>query len=286
MAAGDDRTRVPHAASGRSRLASDEAHHGLLDVGGDVLGRALFGVATDLTDHDDRVGLGVFVEGLEHIDEVGAVDGVTANANTGGLTKSAARQLPHRFVGEGARTRDHAHAALLVDVARHDADLAGIRSDDARAVRADEARLATRLRHALRDLDHVDDRNAFGDRDDQLDARVDCFENRLSGAGRRHIDDRSIRPSLLACFLDRAEHRQVQVRRARLLRIDATDHLGAVGDRLFAVEGAGLAGEPLADEFRVFADPDAHVRLLTPSSRHPRRRRSSALRRRGRSRAR
>jgi len=48
------------------------------------------------------------------------------------------------------------------------------------------------------------------------------------------------------------------VRRTTLARRDAADELGAVGDGLFGVEGALLAGESLADDTGVLIDEDAH----------------------------
>ena len=36
----------------------------------------------------------------------------------------------------------------------------------------------------------------------------------------------------------------------------AADHVGPIGDGLLGVEGAGLAREALADDARVFVDPD------------------------------
>ena len=43
---------------------------------------------------------------------------------------------------------------------------------------------------------------------------------------------------------------------AALLRRDAADHVRAVRNSLLGVEGAGLAREALADDARVFVDPD------------------------------
>ncbi|GAB1395633.1 hypothetical protein MASR1M65_04100 [Saprospiraceae bacterium] len=48
---------------------------------------------------------------------------------------------------------------------------------------------------------------------------------------------------------------------AALAGRDAADHLGAVGDGLFGVEGALRAGEALADDFGVFVDEDCHLAL-------------------------
>src|SRR3712207_7367139 len=55
-------TLFPYTTLFRSGEAGDVADHRLGDVGLDELGRALLGVAADLTDHDDRVGLRVVLE--------------------------------------------------------------------------------------------------------------------------------------------------------------------------------------------------------------------------------
>jgi hypothetical protein len=62
----------------------------------------------------------------------------------------------------------------------------------------------------------------------------------------------------LSRFRDGVEHRQAEMRRAALARRDAADHLGAVGDRCFGMEGAVLAGEALADDLGVLVDQDGH----------------------------
>ena len=54
------------------------------------------------------------------------------------LAEAEVRELPDGFVGERAAAAHDADRALLVDVARHDADLALAGRDDAGAVRADE----------------------------------------------------------------------------------------------------------------------------------------------------
>ena len=50
-------------------------------------------------------------------------------------------QLADRFVGQRAGARDHADMPVLVNVPRHDADLAFARRNDAGAVRADQPRV-------------------------------------------------------------------------------------------------------------------------------------------------
>src|SRR5690606_38682054 len=133
LAAGSDRTGMAHALAGRGRGTGDEADDRLLDVLGDVLGAGFLGVAADLADHDDAFGLRVLVEQLEAVDEVQAVDRVASNTDAGRLAQAHLGGLLDRFIGQGARTRDDADLARLVDVARHDADLALARGDDAGA---------------------------------------------------------------------------------------------------------------------------------------------------------
>ena len=88
LASGNDGTSVTHSPAWRCCLSSDKADN--WKVAGVVLcepgGSFLFGLTTDLTDHDDTVGLGVFHEFLEDVDEVGAVEGITTNTNDGRLT--------------------------------------------------------------------------------------------------------------------------------------------------------------------------------------------------------
>ena len=88
------------------------------------------------------------------------------------------------------------------------------------------------------DLHHVQHRDAFGDADDQLHLGVDRLKDGVGGKGRRHIDHRCIGPGDGARLVDRVEHRQVKVAAAALAGRDAADHLGAIGDGLFGVEGA------------------------------------------------
>ena len=90
----------------------------------DPVGGFLFGRAADFADHDDAVRVRVVVEHLDDVQVRGAVDGVAADADAGGLADAAAGQLPDGFVGQRAAAGDHADVALLVNVAGGDADAA------------------------------------------------------------------------------------------------------------------------------------------------------------------
>eukprot|EP00043_Microstomoeca_roanoka_P023704 m.259179 g.259179 ORF g.259179 m.259179 type:complete len:275 (-) comp34239_c0_seq1:1149-1973(-) len=241
------------------------------------LGRFFLGRAADLADHDDRLRLVVVEEHVQHVDMLGTLDRVAADADCGRLAQAHVRGLLDGFVGQRARPRHHTDRPALVDMTGHDADLAGVGGDDTGAVRADQARLAVDQRplHAH----HVEHRNALGDADDQLHLGVDRFEDRVGREGRRHIDDRGIRFGHVLGLVHRVEDRQVQMRGAAFAGRHAADHLGAVGDGLFAVEGPLRAGQALADHLGVFVDKNGHSITPSPLSRFSRRRRTGCPRR-------
>ena len=144
LATSDDGAGVAHPAAGWCRLTGNETHDREVArvVGREPLSGLLLSLATDLTNHDDTLGLGVCDELREHIDEVGAVEGVTADADNGRLAEVVLRGLVNGFVGQSAGAGNNTNLSLLVDVAGHDADLALARLDDARAVGANQPRLA------------------------------------------------------------------------------------------------------------------------------------------------
>ena len=189
LAARDDGAGVAHALAGRRRGPRDEAGDRLVHLLLDEARGALLGAAADLADQDDAVGVRIGLEELEHVDEVHAADRIAADADARRLPDAARRELADRLVGERARARDDADVPGLVDVARHDADLAA----DAGAPGVmtpgqfgpDEARLALQALEHAPHLEHVGDRHALGDADDELEPRVERLEDRVGRARRR-----------------------------------------------------------------------------------------------------
>mmetsp|Transcript_70042 Transcript_70042/g.200741 ORF Transcript_70042/g.200741 Transcript_70042/m.200741 type:complete len:230 (-) Transcript_70042:437-1126(-) len=167
LAACDDGARVAHASAWRRGDAGDEGDHRLvgLVVGLQPLGSVLLGASANLTDHDDTFCRRVVHEALEAIDEVGAVEGVAADADASRLAKAGLRRLVHRLICESARPAHDADLARHVDVPRHDAHLALPRLDDTGAIRADEAALAL-TQEGMLDLHHVLLGDALGDAND------------------------------------------------------------------------------------------------------------------------
>lgn len=122
----DDGTSVAHTAARWSTDTSDEADGRLvvLVVLLEELGGILLSAATNLTNHDDTIGLLVLKEDTQAVDEVGAREGVTANTNDEGLAKTSLGGLVHSLIGQGAGTGNDTNTATLVDESRHDTDLA------------------------------------------------------------------------------------------------------------------------------------------------------------------
>src|SRR5580693_1436511 len=144
LAAGDDRPGMTHAPTRRRGASGDEADHRLLAAALGFVLEKLRGVffrrATDLTDHDDRLGRLVGEKHFQHFDEVGALYGIAADADRRGLAEPFPRGLEYRLVGQGAGARNDTDLARLENVAGHDADLAFAGGHDTGTVRPDQAR--------------------------------------------------------------------------------------------------------------------------------------------------
>lgn len=143
----------------------------MLAIGLDPVGGFFLRTAANLADHDDTFSLWICGEFLQAVNEVGAVEGVTANAHTSALPHSRYGGLVDCLVGQSTGPADNADLACLVDVSWHDAHLALARLDDARTVGTNQARLV--LTHqGVFHLHHVLLRNTLRDAHDQWDFRL------------------------------------------------------------------------------------------------------------------
>src|SRR3569623_1880237 len=274
LAAGDDGAGMAHAFAGRRGDAGNIGHHRLAHTGPDVIGCVFLSRAADFTDHNDALGLTVLLEQLEAVDEMGALDRIAADTDTGALAEAVLRGLMHGFVGERAGARHDADAALLVNRARHDADLAFARRDHSRAVGADQPRIV-RFQRRLH-LEHVDHRNALGDAYDSSDAGVGGFQYRIGRVRCRHVDHGGVRLGGRDGVAHGIEHRPFEMELPALARRYAADQLRAVFDGLLGVKRALLAGETLTDHARIFIDQNRH-RLRPRSQLHLRLRRRTEI---------
>src|SRR5690606_30667297 len=264
-AAGDQGTCVTHTLSRRRRNTSDKSDNRLLHVVLRPLGSVDLVRTTDFADHDDGVGIGVFVEHLQDVDVLEAVDGIATDTNGGRLTQAQLGQLGNSFVREGARTADDTDATLARDVTGHDADLELVGSNKAWAVRAKQKRLLVLGTHAVAHFEHVANGNSLGNADDQAQVSVDGFPDSSCCTRRRHINDRNRSAGFGLGFLDAAEDGHALEILACLLGMHACDKgFFAIGvfTAVMSVELAGFAGDSLGDDFGVFVDQDRHLQIL------------------------
>ena len=256
---GDDGSGMAHPPARRRGPARDERGHRLGQVLGDVRRGALLLVAADLADEDHRIGIGVGLEQVEDLDEVGAHDRVAADPDAGGLADALIGQGLHDLVGQGAGTADHAHPSATMDVARNDPDLRLPDRRGARAVRAHQpdALPAKGVVHAQ----HVEGGDALGDAEDETDAGGGGFEHRIRGERRRDVDHARVGPRLADGLGHGVEDRDPAVERP--LPALAGRHPGhdrrPVVEHGLAVELALPAGDALDQEPGVLVDEDAHA---------------------------
>src|SRR5579864_2324739 len=252
LPAGNDGAGMAHTASRRSGLPRDEAHNRLLHVLLHELGSEFFGVTADFTDHDDSFCFRIAVEEIESVDKIGADDGIAADADGGRLPNAALRKLMHRLVGQRPRARHNANRSFFVDRCRHDADLAFTWRDDARAVRADQARAA--VLEELPRLYHVEGRNAFGDTDDQVDLRVGSFHDGVGRKWRWNEDHGRVGSGLVDGFAHGVENRPAFMSRPTLAGRYPADDLSPIGGAGFRMKCSLAAGQALYDHSRIFID--------------------------------
>ncbi len=205
---------MAHAAAGGSGETSNEADDRLA-VGANVVSlevssTLLLGRATDLTDHDDTLGLGVLHELAENVDEVSAVERITTDADASALAKTNGGGLVHGLISEGTRAGDDTNAAGLVDVGGHDTDLAFAGLDDAGAVRSDEAGLVL-ANEAVLHKDHVGLGDTFSDADNEGNLSINGLHDSSGGAGRGHVDDSGVGAGLVTALLDAVEDGETKV---------------------------------------------------------------------------
>src|SRR5215210_6784924 len=129
---------MSHPSSLGRRLARDEADDRL---GHPLLHercRTLLVGAPDLTDHDDRLGAGIVLEGGEAINEVSPDYGVASDPDAGALPDAVAGHLIDHLVGKGAAPRHEPNPSWAADVAGDDAHLGLSGRDQAGTVGTDQ----------------------------------------------------------------------------------------------------------------------------------------------------
>ncbi len=140
---GHNGTSMSHASARRSTGSGDETDNGLVAVTEllEPLGGVFLSLTADLADHDDALRLRVIGEALEAVNEIGAVERISSNTDTGSLTKTNISGLSNSLVSQGSRSGNNSNLSSLVDVSRHNTNLALLRLDNTRAIWSNESTL-------------------------------------------------------------------------------------------------------------------------------------------------
>src|SRR5579864_233638 len=160
------------------------------------------------------------------------------------------------LVGQRAAAADDTDISLLVNTARHDSDLALAGRNDARAIRTDQARFLEVDSRC--DANHVEDRNAFGDADDQGKARVGCFQNGIRSIWRRNENDGGVSTGRFGGLGDGVEDGPLKMFCAAFTWSDSAHDVGAIFDHLLGMKSSLAASEALNDQASFLVDQDAH----------------------------
>ena len=72
----------------------------------DEVGSLLFGLPSNLSNHNDTLRLRIREEDFETIDEVGSVEWISSNTNAQRLPESDRGRLVDSLIGQSSRSRD------------------------------------------------------------------------------------------------------------------------------------------------------------------------------------
>ena len=147
-----------------------------------------------------------------------------------------------------------------MNVTGHDPDLALLGRDQSGAVWSDEGDAC--FLNGLVNADHVQHGNAFGNRGDDFDSRIDCFQDRIGSERRRHKDHRGVSAHFLDGLVAGVENGQVANGLSAFAGRHTADHVRAVLETTVRVELTDAAGDTLADYFRVFIYKNSHLILF------------------------
>jgi hypothetical protein len=258
LTTGDDGSSVAHSSSGRSRHTGNEGADGLGDLSGLVVlleevSGLLLGGTSNLTDHDDTVGVLVLEENLEAVDEVGTGKGVTSDTDNERLAETDLGGLVDGLVSKGSGSGHNTDSASLVDGRGHDTDLALAGSNDTGAVGTDKSGLGLGLEH-VDHSDHVVLGDTLSDTDNEGQLGLNGLLDRGGGKRRGDEDGGGVTSSLLHGLGNGAEDGETEMALAGLLGVGSSNDLGAVVDGLLGVEGSLLSGEALEEHLGVGVD--------------------------------
>ena len=148
-----------------------------------------------------------------------------------------------------------------MNVAGHDADFAFAGGDDAGTIWSNEARGA--FGHGGLDSHHINHRDAFGDADDELDAGVNRFEDRVRSTSWWNENHRGVATGFAARFHDGVKDGNLIFENlTTACGRDARNDIGAVFHTGLRVGCSRLASDALNEQARIFINEDGHGEKL------------------------
>ena len=136
--------------------------------------RGLFlGRATNFTNHHNGFCCRVLLKQTQDVDEVGARNRIATDSNAGRLTIAHIGCLLDGLVGQGSGARHDPDTTRLMDIGRHNTDLALAGRDDSGAIWTNQPDAQFVTLHL--GIQHVEGGHALGDTDNQLNTRIRSF---------------------------------------------------------------------------------------------------------------
>mmetsp|Transcript_126888 Transcript_126888/g.355347 ORF Transcript_126888/g.355347 Transcript_126888/m.355347 type:complete len:302 (-) Transcript_126888:42-947(-) len=257
LASSDNSSSMTHTTTGRGRDTGNESNHRLVGVTIFLqpFRSLLFRASSNFTNHNDTLCLGVVSKAFQAVDKVGSIEGVSSDADAGGLTQSSDSCLMDSLIRQGSTTGNNSDLAWHVNVPRHDTNLALARLDDSRTVGTDES-CGRLLSESMLDTSHILLRDTFRDSDNQGDFRFNGIHNGLRAVRRRNVDHRGIGLNCVLGFLDRVEDWQAQVFLTSLVGGHTSYHVCSIINGLLGVECSLLSSKSLADDFGILIHPN------------------------------
>src|ERR1700709_2843220 len=126
---------MAHTAARRRGYAGDKSDDRLFDLMlRQKLGSVDLGRSADFTDHDDRLGLGVMQQHVEHFDKIESLHSSASDAWTAALAKPGRAGLRDRLIGQRAGTPSLSTGPRFTTIRWRTSRLAFIRCNHARTV--------------------------------------------------------------------------------------------------------------------------------------------------------
>lgn len=130
-----------------------------------------FILTSNFSNHDNTFSLWINHESFKNINEISSIERISTNSNNSGLAKASSSCLINSFIGQGPRSGNDTDFSILVDVPRHNSNLAFVWLNNSWTVRSNNARFILRSEGML-DSDHVMLWDTVGNDDNQADF---CF---------------------------------------------------------------------------------------------------------------